>query len=297
MTWVKCFRCGGVNSNESITCSGCGAALLGGQEYEEKLQELKDYEEFRKRYSILGSILAILVLLLLCPAVKWLVRITSPMLGTEFLPPAVILEYAAPAIILLVFLIAVLPMILGRWRIRRRYRWTRERMRALDREVKSLPKDFFATAIPGSGEAQAPVRKIQGPPTILLVIVFALVGLVYVSKYMDLRPLVSITSLFGTENAPTIGGQYDCHLEAEDYGGVRQAEQTWSYVFHSDGTYTTYLEGYQQYSGTWSQSGSTLTINVPAIPNISAAYSFQATVSRDGNSFTSGKRKWVRAES
>jgi hypothetical protein len=219
----------------------------------------------------------------------------SPMLG-EFLP-AVILEYAAPAIILLVFLIAVLPMILGRWNIRRRYRWTRERMRGLDREVKSLPKDFFGTAIQGGDEAKAPVRKIQGPPTILLVIVFILVGLVYVNQYTDLKPLDSITSLFGIGNAQTVEWEYVSHFEAADLGGgVMQSEQTWSYVFHSDGTYTSYLEGYQQYSGTWSQSGNILTVNVPAIINISAAYSFQATVSRDGNSFTTGGTQFIKVK-
>lgn len=296
MASVKCFKCGRVNSNENITCESCGEKLHGGQEYEEKFQELKDYEEFRKRYSILGIILAILVLLLLCPAVKWLFRVVYPMLGTEILPD-VILEYAAPALILLVFLIAVLPMILGRWKIRRRYRWTKERMRGLNREVKSLPKDFFGTAMQESDEVVAPVRKIQGPPIILLIIVFTLVGLVYVNKYTDIKPLDSITSSFGIENAQTVKGKYDSHVNAKNLGGgVMRSEQTWSYVFHSDGTYTSYLEGYQQYSGTWSQSGNILTVNVPAIANISAAYSFQATVSRDGNSFTSGERKFIKVK-
>ncbi len=301
MTSTQCFRCGRVNSSDSIACQGCGETLLRGQEYEQRFQELRDYHEFRKRYSILRIALVVLVLLLLCPLVAWLAQIISPMLPAEPRPPAAVVQCVAPAIILLVFLVAVPSMIYRRWQIQRRYRWTRERMQGLDRELKSLPRDFFATGTQGSYEAQAPVRRVQGPPIALLVVVFALAGLVCVNKYTDLKPLDSITSLLGIESAlggkaQTVAGRYDCHLEAENLGAVTQAEQTFSYVFHSDGTYTTYLEGSQQHSGTWSQSGNILTLNVPAIPGISAAYSFQATVSRDGRSFTSGKRRWIKVE-
>jgi ribosomal protein L40E len=300
MSSVKCLKCGTLNSNEDNTCKGCGDKLLRGQEYEERFQELKDYEAFRKRYSILGIIVGSLVLLLLYPAVEWLFRIGLPMLGAEFLP-AIILEYAAPAIVLLTFLIVVPPMILGRWKIWRRYRWTREKMQDFDLEVKSLPKDFFRTAIPGGVEAGAPARKLQGPPIILLVMVFALLGLVCVNEYTDFKPLDSVASLFGIGSAQTVEGEYTSHFEAVNLGGgVTQVEQTWSYVFHSkgtsNGTYTSYLNGYQQYSGTWSQSGNILTVNVPAIANATAAYSFQATVSRDGDSFTVGKTKWIKVK-
>ncbi len=296
MASVKCFQCGKVNSSENITCEACGEKLLKGQEYEEKLKELKDYEEYRKRYSILGIILLILLLLLLYPVVKWLFQLIFSLVGTVFLP-AIILEYAAPVIILLVFLIVVLPLIIGRWKIWCRYRWTRDRIRVLKSEIKVLPKYFFRTTITGEDRTNVPVSKIQGPPVILLVIVFTLVGLVYANKYTDFKPLDSITSLFSIEKAQTVKGKYDCHVKAADLGGgVMRSEQTWSYVFHSDGTYTSYLEGYQQYSGTWSQSGNILTVNVPAIINISAAYSFQATVSRDGNSFTSGERKFIKVK-
>lgn len=295
MSSVKCFRCGTVNSDEDSTCKGCGDKLLRGQEYEERFQELKDYKESRERYNIVGIILGILVLLLLYPAVEWLMRVVLLMAGPEFLP-AIMLEYAAPAIILLVFLVAILPLISGRRRIWRRYRWTREETRGLDREVKSLPKDFFGTVTPGGVVAGAPARKLQGPPMILVVLVFALAGLVLMNKYTDLKPLDAVASLLGFESARTVEGEYACHFEAVNLGGVMQSEQTWSYVFRSDGTYTSYLDGHQQYSGTWSQSGNTLTVNVPAIANISAAYSFQATVSRDGNSFTVGERKFIKVK-
>lgn len=142
MASVKCFKCCRVNSNEKITCDFCGDKLLRGKEYEEKVEELKDYVEFRKKYSIFGIILVTLVLFLMYPVVKWLVQAMFSVLGTEFLPD-VILEYATPAIILLVFGIAVLPMIFSRWKIQRRYRWTSRRMWRMEREMKSLPKNFL----------------------------------------------------------------------------------------------------------------------------------------------------------
>ncbi len=147
-----------------------------------------------------------------------------------------------------------------------------------------------------SGRAQAPGRKLHGPPAVLLLALFALVGLVFLSQYTDLRPLDYIASLLGIGSAQTVAGRYDCHVEAENYPGVTQVEQTWSYVFHADGTYTTYLEGSQQYSEKWSQSANILTLHVPAIPGLSDAYVFRATVSRDASSFRSGKRTWIRVE-
>ncbi|MGD9677668.1 MAG: hypothetical protein AB7V16_04820 [Vulcanibacillus sp.] len=295
MALLKCFKCGSENSNDNNTCESCGENLLKGQEYEDKFQELKDFEEFKKRYNILGIIFGFIVLVLLYPVVKWLIGFMFQLIGTEYLPSAVI-EYAAPTIILMVFLIAFLPMILGRWKVQRKYCWTRARMLELDREVNSLPKNFFGTIRKVGNDTNAHVRKIQGPPKILFLILFVLIGFVYVNEYTDLKPLTYITSLSSNEIAQTVNGQYDCHLEAKDYGGVTQVEQTWSYVFHSDGTYTTYLESSQQYSGIWSQTGNILTLNVPAIANISAAYTIQATVSLDANSFTSGNRKWIKVK-
>lgn len=142
MAPVKCFKCGRVNSKGKNTCDFCGDQLLNGKEYEGKLQELKDYVEFRKKYSIFGIILITFMLFLMYPVVKWLVQATFTVLGTEFLP-AVILEYIAPAMILLVFVIAVLPMIFSRWKILRRYRWTSRRMWRMEREMKFLPKNFL----------------------------------------------------------------------------------------------------------------------------------------------------------
>lgn len=295
MAPVKCFKCGRVNSGDNAACEGCGERLLNGQEYKEKFQELKEYDELRRRYSLIGIIVGILVLLLLYPVLEWLMQAMFSLPGMEFLP-AGILGYAAPTIILLVFLIAILPLIFGRWKIRQKYLWTKERMQDLDRMIKPLPKDFFIPVTQGGDEIEASVRKVQGPPKILLAIVFTLLGLAFfTNEYTDLKPVDSIISMSGISNAQTVSGRYDCHLEAANLeGGVMRTDQTWSYIFRSDGTYVTYLNGSQQFSGTWSQSGTILTIHIPAIKGISAAYSSQATVSRDGNSFTAGDEKFIK---
>jgi len=299
MTPARCPRCGRLNDSQNVFCGGCGAKLPGPQPQEQQLQDLRDYQEYRNRYGIVGIIVGTLLLLLLCPLLRWLVWLVFPMLPAEQRPPSIVLECIAPAVILFAFVAAVAPLIYGRWKIWRRHRWTGEQMRSLDRELQSVPRDLPATA-------QARTATVQGPPFVLLLVVFALVGLVFVNEYTAFKPLDSIASLLGAENLPEIGGQgqnaaivagrYDLHLASERYSGVTQAEQTWSYVFHSNGTYTTYLEGAQQYSGTWSQSGSRLTIRVPANPGLNAAYSFDATVSRDASSFTSGKRTWVKVK-
>jgi hypothetical protein len=78
-------------------------------------------------------------------------------------------------------------------------------------------------------------------------------------------------------------------------GGVARAGETWAYAFYPDGSYKTYLNGYQQYSGTWSQEGSFLTINTPAIPGSGmGATSFTMPVTVDGNSFTTNGNTYIR---
>lgn len=293
MPSTKCFKCGRSNSGENVTCESCGEELLRGEEYETRLQELKDYEAFRTRHGILGILIGILALLLSCPVARWFAGIVLPESGPGS-AAGLVREYAPPAVILLVFLIVILPMILGRWRIRRRYRWTRERARSLDREVRSLPGGFFETPAQDSLAAED-AKRIKGPPVVLVVIVFGLVALVGLGKSSGFPQLEAITSLFGIKDAVVVEGEYRRHYDTADLGGgVARSEQTWSYVFRPDGTYTSFLEGHQQYSGTWLQSGHTLTVNVPAIAGISAAYSFRATVSRDGDSFTAGKEEFTK---
>ncbi len=126
-------------------------------------------------------------------------------------------------------------------------------------------------------------------PALLLLAVLALYGL---NRYTDLKPLDRLSEYLGlrdliqTGSAETVSGRYECHYSEKDLGnGVMRTEQTWAYVFFSDGTFTTYLNNEQQFSGTWSQSGKTLTINTPAIAGVTEARTNQVTVSSDGKSF------------
>jgi hypothetical protein len=141
----------------------------------------------------------------------------------------------------------------------------------------------------------APAARLKGPPVVLLALVFTALGIMLVNQYTDLKPLAFIQSLLNNNGAQAVQGRYECHLEQKDMGGgVGRTEQTWAYVFYANGKYTTYLEGSQQFSGTWSQTGNILTVHVPEIKNISQAYSYDAIVSFDGNSFTAGDQKYVK---
>jgi hypothetical protein len=143
-----------------------------------------------------------------------------------------------------------------------------------------------------------PTRRAKGPPAILIAILLVALGFVAVNQYTDLKPVDFIMSLINGENAPMVQGRYECHLAPKDLdGGVMRTAQTWAYTFFADGRYTTYLEGSQQFSGTWSQTGKMLTVNVPAIKNLSDAYSFTAIVSADGNSFIAGDEKYIKVSS
>jgi hypothetical protein len=136
---------------------------------------------------------------------------------------------------------------------------------------------------------QAKVRKVKGPPAVLLAFILTLLGLVFVNKYTDFKPLDQLLSMININSAQKVSGLYECHLEAKDLGnGVMRSEQTWGFKFFSDGTYRSTIDGYDQFPGTWSQTGAILKIDVPAIEGISTKYSFTATVGRNGDSFICG---------
>lgn len=121
-------------------------------------------------------------------------------------------------------------------------------------------------------------------PLMILLTAVTLVGL---NEYTDLKPLDKLSERLGIQaGAVTVSGRYECFFPEKDLGGgVLRSAQTWAYVFYSDGTYTTYVNDIQQFSGTWSQSGRTLTINTPDIVDVIQAHSSNVTVSADGNSF------------
>lgn len=88
----------------------------------------------------------------------------------------------------------------------------------------------------------------------------------------------------------SVAGIYCFSLEGgNEEGGVTVARQTWSYVFLNDGTFETYLEGNEQFGGTWSQSGSELTVNVEAIPDLTEGYAWSGIVAKDGKSIDVGQ--------
>ena len=126
-------------------------------------------------------------------------------------------------------------------------------------------------------------------PLLILISCVVLVGL---NEFTDIKPLDHLSKFLGLNeiiqsgNSKIVSGRYECFVSEKDLGGgAMRVEQTWAYVFFDDGTYTTYLDDYQQYSGTWSQTGNALTINTPAVPNISPASTTTVTVSYDAGSF------------
>ena len=303
-----CLNCGSSNSDERINCVDCEEKLLSGQEYEDKIRELKKYDEYRKKYNLLGVIIALIILLLLlififlCPAASSLLQSLFPEQNTG-IPMTTIFAYVILFIILMIIFIGVLPKLIGSRKFRRRYRWTREKIRRFKSEIRYLPYNFLITAVPNSGntgntgEAGAYARKQRGLPMILIVILFILIAFVYMNKYTDFKPLDSIFggSFLNFGTAQTVSGRYEHHYDYADTGnGVAQSDQTWAYVFYSDGSYTTYLDGYEQYSGTWSQTGNKLSVTIPAIAGISDERTFKATVSSDGNSFNAGGEVYKR---
>ena len=303
-----CFNCGSSNSNERTNCVDCGEKLLSGQEYEDRIRELKKYDEYRKKYNLLGVIIALIILLLLliflflCPTASSLLLSLFP--GQNMgIPMATIFAYVILCLILLIFFIGVLPKLIGSRKFRRRYRWTREKIQRFKSEIRYLPYNFLIAAIPNSGgtgntgDAGTYARKHSGLPMVLIVILFILIALVYMNKYTDFKPLDSIfgDSFLNFGTAQTVSGRYEHHYDYADTGnGVAQSDQTWAYVFYSGGSYTTYLDGYEQYSGTWSQTGNKLSVNIPAIAGISDERTFKATVSSDGNSFNAGGEVYKR---
>jgi hypothetical protein len=266
--------------------------MAHGAGQEPELQELRDFHDLQRRYNIVGIILGLLVLLLACPVLQYLAVRFSPMFGTG--PgQALVARYVAPVVVAITFLVAIVPLLAGRLRILRRYRWTRERKSELERLLRENP-DLFEAELATEAPASAAVK---GPPAILLIVIIGLVAFVAFGGKLDLGPLSAVTSQFGIGQAATVSGEYRRHYDYKDLGGVAQADQTWSYVFRDDGGYTTYLNGNEQYSGTWSQSGNRLTIRIDPIPSLGTpGHTAVGTVAADGRSFTVGNEQYTKIE-
>lgn len=91
-----------------------------------------------------------------------------------------------------------------------------------------------------------------------------------------------------TEQANVIG--IYCYLveSHDDPGGAHIPAQYWSYAFLNDGTFRTYLEAAEQFGGTWSQQGSNLKVNVDPIADLTEGYTWEATVSSDATTISTG---------
>lgn len=98
-----------------------------------------------------------------------------------------------------------------------------------------------------------------------------------------------------------VSGFYVMHVPEQQIGpGVKAVNQYVGFYFRSDGTYRYYLSDdgvtwHPQHSGTWSQSGDIITINVPSIPGANnPPYSERARVSADGNKIFASGGTFVR---
>lgn len=303
-----CFNCGSWNSNDRTNCVDCKEKLLFGQEYEDKIRELKKYDEYRKKYNPISAIIILIILFLLLIFLFLWPTANSLLLSlfqvqNKGTPIATILTYVILYVMLLIFFIGILPKIIGSWKFRRRYHWTREKIRCFKSEIKYLPYNFFVTTLPNSEDVKNSSNTVvytpryHSLPIILMVIVLVLISLVYISKYTDFKPMDNIfgNSFLNSGTTKIVSGRYEHHYDYSDNkNGVAQSDQTWAYVFYSNGNYTTYLDGYEQYSGTWSQTGNELSVTIPAIAGISDKRTFKATVSSDGNSFNAGGEVFKR---
>lgn len=318
MASIRCLKCGKVNGEDNDVCEKCGERLLKGQEYADKLQELEDYEAFRKRYGVSSIVTTIFVVLLMWPFLTWLISFMLSMYGFKDLTSSPLLKLVAPLTTLLLLAMAVPPMIYRRSKIGRKYGWTADRMQELDREIKPLPKDFFGTPVPSrvsqagvapSGGKEATIARPTrrgSPLSVLIAFVCIFLVVFFMEKYTDYKPVSEIKAILKTDTGhpeigttvTTVSGTYECHFSPQaGAGGSGRVAQTWAFAFGSSGIYNAYINGVLQYSGTWSQSGRTLTIKIPALPGGIPARSVTATVSSNGSSFTSSSGdKYVRVK-
>lgn len=263
-------------------------------------QELRD---FRKSRDDRNTWIVLLILLLLI-----LLFFASP-LSTSFLAslgapvdPAIQL-WGPLGVALVVFFAVLLPRFVSWLRITRRYRWTREQRQSLHvRLVNASVSGSVSNDATGSPAEAAQVaatrRRSQGIVVVVMVVVFAVIGILFASQPKSLEQFGSwITGIFQLPGQQTaiVNGTYQSHFAGQDLGnGVSQTEQTWTYTFTPDGRYTTTLEGFPQYSGTWEQHGTQLIIHIPSIDGMTAAYDAIGVVGDNADWFTVGDTRWDR---
>lgn len=316
MTGQWCFSCGASNSDEATTCQKCGQPL---EEKNLQAQVVEDLRAFRLvRDAGPGTLIAILIAIV----VVWL--LSGPLL-TALLPleeadpwDSAVRRWVPVGVVLVMFFGAFVPRLVRWLRLRRQHSWSAEQRTTFQRLVRILPAEAFQGAGSTVGTPSSTAQKwVMGcSAAFLVVVVLTVAFVVWVAPSVGGFLNTALQGLAGgnvtggstsQENSlgstgspgtvtstPLVAGRYEEFFPGEDQGPVTQTAQTWAYVFFADGTYTTYLEGYQQYSGTWSQSGSRLEVNVPAIAGVTEAYTFVGEVSPSGDSFTVGDTTWER---
>lgn len=314
-----CFDCGASNPLVAETCANCGAALPDKDEYRAQFLELNEFREVKKDYGP-GNLIGILVGIL----IVWIV---SNLIFIFLLPPtsgdsweAWARTWIIPIVIILMFFGVFVPRLVKWIRVRKRRHWTADQRRVLAQHLKIVPASAFATVstiavgpqtastgtgnpvtTPASPKSNAPgcgvIAAIMVFVGIVIYIVFSSTGSFKpesILSWLNL-PEIGVTD----EQTATVSGRYEAYFAGGTGGGGEldgvMAEQTWWYDFFPDGTFTTYIDGYQQFSGTWSQSGNVLTINTPAIPEGGiSAQNYTATVAPDASSFTTPDSTWNR---
>lgn len=263
-------------------------------------EELSDFRSAReKRRAALSLLIALLILFLLYAyglREGFFAALLSPADDNSGMSLQVI-TWVAPLVLALVFFIGVLPKYLHWWKVSRRYSWSRQRRIQLEAQLKDASS---------TGTAASPVSPVVPAKRFSAGTVFALIFAVVLLGFAayifvtpsNTGPVAAISQWITSWTNPSlqnarVSGAYERNIAAKDTGsGVVITPQTWRYVYFENGTFTTYLQGAQQFSGTWEQSGNQLTIHTPAIAGLSAKYDSVATVSPDAEYYEFQGNRW-----
>lgn len=132
-----CFNCGQVNNEDNVTCDNCEETLIKESQYEEKCNELKDYDKYKSNaYSILISVVMSFILYF---GVKWLFKIITTSFASLNMTQDAI-KYASLGIVALFVILAVIPTIVKTFKLRRKYGWTNKKMSTVDKQLQFLNK-------------------------------------------------------------------------------------------------------------------------------------------------------------
>lgn len=78
-------------------------------------------------------------------------------------------------------------------------------------------------------------------------------------------------------------------------GDATVIDQWWAYSFENGGTFRTFLEGAEQFGGTWNSSGLELNLTSNAMEDFES-FEYVGTISSDGQSITIGELELFRSD-